>query len=284
MKDDVKNPNKYFRILLVASGLVLAILVAIVRYLAGPEYTYSLFYVVLICFITWFAGRRAGIFMSVASAVTWIAVDLMTIEAYSHILIPYLNGSFRLIVFLIITIVLSRLKGLLELEKEFARKDFLTGIANRRSFCELAAIEIERTHRYSTPLTMVYVDLDNFKAVNDHFGHHIGDSLLCSVSRTIEKNIRTTDTVGRLGGDEFAVLLRETGARSAHIVSHKLREELLAVMKKNRWPVTFSIGVATYKSTAGITFQEIMRKADSLMYSVKQDGKNRVMHEVVGLH
>jgi len=171
-------------------------------------------------------------------------------------------------------------KNVLEDEKDSARKDFLTGIANRRSFFELAGIETKRSGRYKTPLTTIYLDLDNFKTINDQFGHHIGDEVLCSVSKTIKRNIRSIDTVARLGGDEFAILLPETGAKSADVVSRKIQKELLDIMETNGWPVTFSMGVATYKKATG-NFNEIIKKADGLMYSVKQHGKNMIKHEVM---
>ena len=280
MRNISENLNKKFRIFIVLSGLVLAVVIAGIRYLTGPEFALSLFYLLPICVVTWFAGKRAGVLIAFVSAATWLCADIMMIDAYSRPFIPFLNETLRLVVFLIISLVLSRLKNVLEDEKDSARKDFLTGIANRRSFFELAGIETKRSGRYKTPLTTIYLDLDNFKTINDQFGHHIGDEVLCSVSKTIKRNIRSIDTVARLGGDEFAILLPETGAKSADVVSRKIQKELLDIMETNGWPVTFSMGVATYKKAIG-NFNEIIKKADGLMYSVKQDGKNMIKHEVV---
>ncbi len=108
---------------------------------------------------------------------------------------------------MIVVVILSTLKGVLEREKIFARKDFLTGIANRQAFFEFAGIEINRCRRHEYPLTVAYIDCDNFKAINDYFGHQTGDNLLMSVADILQKIIRATDIVARLGGDEFAVLL-----------------------------------------------------------------------------
>jgi len=171
------------------------------------------------------------------------------------------------------------LKNGLEREKALARTDSLTQIANRRAFYELASTEINRAHRYKRPFTIVSMDLDNFKIVNDRFGHKIGDTLLCSVANTIQKNIRATDVVARLGGDEFTVLLPEIGAESARVVAHKLQKELLDTMQTNEWPVTFSMGVVTFNS-APATVDEMLKKADTLMYSAKQSGKNIIKQEV----
>ncbi|MDY6854501.1 MAG: GGDEF domain-containing protein [Thermodesulfobacteriota bacterium] len=280
MTNEIEGLNKGFRLFLFISVLVLPISIATIRYLTGSEYALSLFYLLPICTGTWFIGKRAGIFLSFFSATTWLLADLMLLHEYSRSFIPFVNETFRLIVFLILTMVLSRLKVLLENEKGLARKDFLTGIANRRRFFELTDIEIQRANRYNTPLTVIYLDLDNFKGVNDKFGHKTGDTLLCEVAKTISKNIRSIDTVARLGGDEFVVLLPETKAKPAEFVSRKIHNELLKVMKSNGWPVTLSIGVATYNKIRG-TVDEIMKEADTLMYSVKLNGKNMIKHQIL---
>ena len=281
MTNEIEHLNKGFHLFLLISMLVLTICIATVRYLTGSEYALSLFYLLPICTATWFAGKRAGILLSFVSAATWLLADLMILHEYSRPFIPFVNEAFRLIVFLIITLVLSRLKILLKDEKDLARKDFLTGIANRRSFFELTDIEIKRANRYNIPLTVVYLDLDNFKGVNDRFGHKTGDNLLCEVAKTISKKIRSIDTVARLGGDEFAVLLPETEAKLAEVVSRKIQNGLLEVMETNGWPVTFSIGVVTYNKTIG-TVDEIMKEADTLMYAVKMNGKNMIKHQIAG--
>jgi diguanylate cyclase (GGDEF)-like protein len=129
-------------------------------------------------------------------------------------------------------------------------------------------------------MTLAYIDCDNFKAINDCFGHQTGDNLLCSVANTLQKSIRVTDIVARLGGDEFAILLPETGYEQAEVVIRKIQKILLDVMQKNRWPITFSFGVVTFHSPPN-TVDEIIKRSDALMYSAKQSGKNMIKHEVV---
>src|SRR4030042_6961301 len=127
----------------------------------------------------------------------------------------------------------------------FARKDFLTGIPNRQAFFEIAGIEINRCRRHGYPLTIAYIDCDNFKVINDRFGHQTGDNLLCSVANTLQKSIRVTDIVARLGGDEFAILLPETGYEPAEVVIRKIQKILLDFMQKNEWTIIFRFGVAS---------------------------------------
>lgn len=279
MPDKITHPTTS-QIVLLITGLIVVILVAITRYFTGPEFSFSLFYLVPIYLVTWFIGRWAGIVISLASALTWLLADLMMVHTYSHYLIPYINETFRLIVFLAVTFIVARLKSVLEHEKEVARTDYLTGIANRRFFFKLTNIEIKRSRRYKTPFTFVYLDLDNFKTINDCLGHHTGDTLLRTVAHTIKKNIRSTDFAARLGGDEFAILLTGTEATSAHVVIQKLQSELLHVMRQNKWPVTFSIGILTLNG-ASTTIDEVMKKADILMYSAKQNGKNMIKKEAI---
>ena len=267
------------KIALTVVGLVLCICVGLVRYLSGPEWALSLFYLFPICVVTWFVGRWAGMLISVISATSWLIADLMMIKTFSNVVIPFLNETFRLTVFFIITFTLSALNNALKEQKKLALTDPLTGTGNRRAFLKLADIEINRSRRFNAPFSIAYIDLDNFKRINDHFGHSAGDMLLISVANTIKRNIRTIDGIARLGGDEFALLFPETGDEAARSVAQKLQAELLDLMKKNKWPVTASIGVVTF-NTPPLNIDEVIREADSCMYSAKQSGKNMIKYQV----
>src|ERR1019366_2344336 len=169
----------------------------------------------------------------------------------------------------------AKLKESLERERNAARVDFLTGILNRRVFFEIAGSESQRSRRYKRPLSLVYVDLDNFKAVNDTMGHDAGDELLVEVAAVIHTEVRGTDTVGRLGGDEFAVLLPETDQEQGTVVVQKVQKQLLEAMQQKQWPVTFSIGLISFEVPPE-SIEEMVREADRVMYSVKLKGKNSV--------
>jgi diguanylate cyclase (GGDEF)-like protein len=142
-------------------------------------------------------------------------------------------------------------------------------------------MEINRARRYDRPFTLVCIDLDNFKTVNDSFGHSTGDMILRLVARTIQENIRVTDTVARLGGDEFAVLLPETGRNVAETILRKVRKINLDIMQMHGWPVTLSIGVVTFKSPP-CTVDETLRISDQLMYAAKNNGKDSIRYDVFG--
>jgi diguanylate cyclase (GGDEF)-like protein len=183
--------------------------------------------------------------------------------------------------FVVTALILSRLKAAYQAEQELSRVDFLTGVANGRAFRQVADMEKHRVRRYKHPLTLAYLDIDNFKVVNDRFGHQTGDVLLVWVARSIKRNLRATDFVARAGGDEFAILLPETGAEAGQFVLYKLQRVLIDLVKQNAWPVTFSIGAATFIAEPE-SLEQMIQSADDLMYTAKRNGKNRIAQAVVG--
>ncbi len=272
-----KNTFKFF---LTIFCLLLAILIGVIRYLTGPELALSLFYLFPIILGTWYVGRWTGILLSLTGALSWLMADLAMTHAFSSILIPFLNETFRLIVFLIITFMLVKLKNAIDTHKALSRTDSLTLVHNRRAFQDLADLELTKARRSKKPLSVLYVDIDNFKQINDHFGHRIGDTLLRSVAKTIKTNIRAIDIVARLGGDEFGILLAETGSGAVALVARKLKEKLLELMQNNHWPVTFSIGAVTFE-TPPDSVDQLIDAADSQMYFAKNKGKNRIHYKIV---
>jgi diguanylate cyclase (GGDEF)-like protein len=259
----------------------MVLLAGILTHLAGPEISSAVFYSIPIVLVTWFIGRSIGLIFSILSVLAWLIADLTSGATYFNPAILYWNGVSRLSSFFILTIVLSSLKSTLKQEKQLSRIDFLTGIQNRRYFIELANMEINRARRYEHPFTILCLDLDNFKVVNDSFGHSTGDILLRLVARTISENIRVTDTVARLGGDEFATLMPETGRDVAEVIIQRVQKINLDYMRKHGWPVTLSIGVVTFTNPPS-TVDEVLRISDRLMYTAKNNGKNRIEYEVFG--
>jgi diguanylate cyclase (GGDEF)-like protein len=274
------NHRNYRRYLLAVSCLLAAILIGLIRLLTGPEFALSLFYILPIALATWYAGRWFGITVSLASAASWLIADLKMLPAFSSAWIPYLNETFRLAVFLIITLILAKSKKTMDGYKALSRTDPLTGIPNRRAFYDLAEMELNKARRYQKPLSVLYVDIDNFKNINDHFGHYTGDTLLCSVAKMIKSNIRAIDILGRFGGDEFVILLAQTGPESVALVARKLKDKLSHLVQRNNWPVTFSIGAVTFERPPA-RVDQLIDTADSQMYFAKNRGKNRIHYKFV---
>lgn len=240
-----------------------------INYFLAHEVRLVVFYFIPLYLLVWFVGRRWAILLAVASSIAWFMAGsfLLKIELPGYIW----NALARLAIFMIFIYVVGAYKR----ERTFAREDFLTKIANSQHFAEIAGMEIERCRRYGRPFSLVYIDVDNFKAVNDNFGHSTGNRLLYEVAQGIRRNIRASDMAARLGGDEFAILLPETGQEQAISIIPKLREKLIAVMREQGWPATFSFGIATFLR-APKNFDEMLRQADMLMYQAKNEGKDTI--------
>jgi len=260
-------------------ALALSGAIAFLDYITKEDISAYVFYSLPIFIAAWYGGKLAGVTIGILSAIAWLIIDLFenAIPYNAHM---FWNFFVRLVFFSCIAYLMNALQSTLEREKSLARRDDLTGVANRRTFFDLGNQEIQRAQRYPHSFTVVFLDLDNFKAINDCLGHRIGDSLLRAVAETLESNTRSTDLVARLGGDEFVMLLTETGPEEALVVVEKLRDLLIQTMKSNQWEVTFSIGVTTYL-TPPISVDEMLANPDRLMYQAKQSGKNALKHEVV---
>lgn len=258
-------------------GLLVAV-VGMFDIATGSEIAFSLFYLIPIALVAWFAGRTLAFLISLLAAVTWFAAESLTGRPYSVPGVAYWNAAVRLGFFVVVSALLPTLRAL-ERERALARADDLTGAANRRHLLELAQGELDRCERYDRPLTIAFVDLDDFKTVNDRSGHKTGDRVLRAVARRAKTQLRKTDALGRLGGDEFVVLLPEVGEDAARLAVAKLHAALLDEMRQNHWPVTFSIGVLTYRK-GPVSVEDLIGRADSLMYEVKSRGKNSVAYSV----
>jgi diguanylate cyclase (GGDEF)-like protein len=157
--------------------------------------------------------------------------------------------------------------------------DDLTGLVNRRRFIEALDAEIERARGFGSPLTIVLADLDNFKQVNDAFGHHGGDVVLRAFADLIRSHVRDVDVSGRIGGEEFAILLPETDRAGAAHVAERMRESLsaiaIAISDEHSIRAASSFGVAELEPDQ--TGDDLLRAADAALYRAKDEGKNRVV-------
>ena len=267
------------KLLLLSMSIIFIILLGIVDYFTGYEVSFALFYLLPVSLVAWFAGKKAGFFIAIIAAATWHAANSLAGELFSNPFIPYWNTATRLGFFTIVTFILSKLKFALEHERSLSHTDYLTGVGSSRAFYDIASMELSRARRYARSLTLSYIDLDNFKYINDHFGHNVGDAVLRVVGQTILRNLRSSDTVARLGGDEFVVLFPETASDAAQMVLYKIQRLLVDEMQRNAWPISFSIGAVTYVEAAE-SVDKMIQMADNLMYVAKRNGKNRIEHKV----
>lgn len=164
-----------------------------------------------------------------------------------------------------------------ELEK-LATTDDLTDIWNRRHISELAQQEFNRTCRYNRPFSLLMLDIDTFKTVNDTYGHGVGDQILKIIAKTVLSSLRTVDYFGRWGGEEFVIILPETDGKTAINVAERLREciaQTVIPVGEQSMQITVSIGVASYQS-GDKTIEDILHRADQSLYQAKNQGRNQV--------
>ncbi len=177
--------------------------------------------------------------------------------------------------YLIIARDVSEKKKAEEALKEQALYDSLTGAYNKRVFYEYLAMLMEGARRYNEPLSVAVFDIDDFKKINDTYGHLFGDRVLFEFAKIVRNNIRRSDVFGRIGGEEFAVVFPKTNVDGAHVVAERIRREIEPHLFVHATKVTVSIGLAQMKKDD--TPETLIARADSALYKAKRSGKNRVV-------
>jgi len=269
----LENRSKSF---VIGLSIVLVIVIGLIDYLVSPDIA-SIFFLLPVALVSWFVSEKFGILISFICASAWLLIHQLKGEILLPNYLPYWNAFIRLAFYLTLNYLLAELHNARKRENKLARTDDITGVANRKLFTELANMELKKSRRYGHPFTVTYIDLDNFKNINDYGGYKIGDYVLQVVAQTIKNAVRETDIVARVGGDEFIIFLPGLAYEPAQIVINRVHNILLENMEKNVWPITFSVGTITYIN-APESVDEIIEKADYLMYLIKNKGKNIVEH------
>jgi len=262
----------------VAFSVALLALLLLGDYAIGRELSLAPLYLIPVMLITWKTSATTGVAVSMLASGMWAAV---TLHEDGTDLAAYVlwEAAIRLATTVLFVALLSSLKASLARVNLLARKDSLTDLANRGSFYELVNQEMLRCKRYGGAISIAFIDLDKFKALNDRAGHDVGDEALRVVAQTLRAQLRSTDVPARLGGDEFAVMLPGMDARGASQATQILQSRLLSAMEHRGWPITFSIGLATF-ATAPDSADEMIKRADMLMYQMKREGKGGISEHV----
>jgi diguanylate cyclase (GGDEF)-like protein len=270
-------PNRVFalgerrrRAVLAGAWLLLATVGAL-DYRAGPDLGLLTFYLLPVIVVSWYGGAAGGVAAAAAASGVGLLARLLDAPVPPSAFHLAWNNLLRLLAFLIVVAILRALRG----EVDRARRDPLTGVGNRRFFLELAERELGAARRYGRPLSVAFLDLDDFKAVNDRYGHGAGDALLRWVAEAVGGTIRARDVFARIGGDEFVLLMPETDAAAARSVVDKLRALRAPPGITGGAPATFSIGLASFAAAPG-SVALVLESADRVMYEAKQAGKNAV--------
>jgi len=274
-------PAKHHPWLTPLAGIAFVTLIATADWLAGPTVSLEMLYAIAVMAAAWVGGTRDGLLAAGLAATESLAAHVMRLDPIMVTPGVIWNAATRFAALVLIAALVGRLRTVLIEQRHHAMTDPLTGALNRRAFQIAAERERHRAQREQTPLTLAYLDLDGFKAVNDRLGHAVGDAMLTRFADTITRTIRGSDLLCRIGGDEFAVLLPATDARSAVVVLNRIRGALSERCKTcPEQRMTASIGVATFHEPPD-TVDEMISQADQLMYQAKANGKDRIVGSVI---
>jgi len=256
-----------------AAAISLVVIVGLLDSASGAEI--SIFYLVPVAFAGGLASRRAGTLVAILSAVTWEYIEFVSVPEYAAAWIPYWNSGVRLGFFLVVNELIDVVRRAHLRERYLSRTDALTGISNARVFEEHVVRVIAECRRHVRSFTIVYIDLDGFKRVNDTLGHSEGDRVLKTVAYLIKSTLRTSDLVARLGGDEFGIFMPDTGSEQARVPLERIAAALFDG-PRNQWSVGATFGAVTFIEPPP-DFDCALRQADSLMYRGKAEGRGRIM-------
>ncbi|MFA6955936.1 MAG: diguanylate cyclase [Thermoanaerobaculia bacterium] len=271
-------------------GLVLAVafpfiaLVGAVDWVTGPV-AMSLLYYVPVVGAAWLAGVWPAVFSALGSGACLMSVAILQAEHPTPIV--YWNSATRVVTFIALALFVAllrrdrdvladlnrRLQTALRSETNLARTDALTGLANGRAFRETLSRELARSKRAGGAIAVGYLDLDNFKRVNDRFGHDEGDEVLRRVATVLTESIRAVDLAARMGGDEFVIAIVDPGENTCATIGTRITEKLREVAAD--YPETgfgATIGFASFRE-APADVETLLKRADDSMYEVKARSK-----------
>lgn len=215
------------------------------------------------------ANRRSdtqtSTFVGITVALVWSATDVAISWPYFPMNAFLLNTFTRSVVFTVIGRVLVKLRR----ESEYARKDMLTSLANRIELLERLEVEQGRSERSGSPYSLLFIDIDHFKALNDIHGHRVGDDALQVLADVLRENSRKVDVAARIGGDEFVLLLPDTDERSCNILIKRIESSTKQAFESRSWPISVSIGrVTEIGRTQKVEW--VIHLADENMYEAKR--------------
>jgi len=268
----VKPPGEPKAAVMLAGSAALVALVALVDYRTGVELHVFPLYFLPVLAVSLRLGRGPGLATAAACALAWDLSNRLA-GMGGPLAAGLVNLLAMAVAFAAVALLSSALRRRLEREKALSRTDGLTGLLNGRGFYEAAAVELARSTRYRHPLTVAYVDLDDFKAINDRLGHARGDAVLVAAARALRRACRSTDLVARMGGDEFVVLLPETGREAAEAALPKLRTRVRDAAEAAGARVTASLGSVSF-ATSPADVETLVHEADEAMHAVKAGGKD----------
>jgi diguanylate cyclase (GGDEF)-like protein len=256
--------------------VALLLLVYVLDMSTSPELALSIFYLLPTLFAGAYLSRGAGRAVALASALSWGYLESLG-HLYSTSAYLFWNTGVRLLFLVLINELVCAVRDSHAEQVLLARTDTVTGVANSRVFKEGVELTMARSLRTGLPFTVVYIDLDKFKEVNDSFGHFEGDRLLAEFAALLAGDLRVTDVLARLGGDEFGILMPDTNEISARALLQRIDANVCAALTPD-WKVSATYGAVTFRSLPGDA-EVVVGLADHLMFRGKAQGGSVILQE-----
>lgn len=260
---------------LALAGIVLG---GALDYATGTELRVTPAYYPAIAAVAWWNSRKAALVAAGLSALTWVVANQLAGLSFSHPGIWVGNALIQGAAFAFLAVLISAVRAAYRRERALSRRDDLTGLHNTRAFHERAEQVLALARRDGGATVFAFLDLDNFKSVNDHRGHAAGDAVLREVAQALRGALRDSDVVARMGGDEFALVLPATDLASARAALERVLAAVTGAVAGATVPVGATIGAICYPR-APASVDAALSAADALMYRAKAAGKNRVVIE-----
>lgn len=240
------------------------------------EITLLLPYILLLSLSTLIHENKTGLFFLFLTIIFWF---ISKTKLFSNLsLVIYLNLIIKSTFIILQYLLILYIKKLYYEVEELSLVDELTGLKNRRGFYILAQYELNNINRKNKFISALFIDIDNFKTVNDTKGHKEGDKILKELSRVIINSTRNIDICTRFGGDEFCVLLPEVNQKESKEIVKRINDNFNESCIHNLWAVSLSTGVFSTKKK--IELEELIKRSDVLMYKAKNSGKGKIAYEI----
>lgn len=265
------------RVAIVLAPAAATLLVGWLDYGTGTEIRVLALYFLPLLLAGWHLGTGGAALQALFTTLVWLAAAYASGTRFSSSGIWVVNGLTEGLGFVFVAVLVARLRRALASERSLSRQDALTGLLNRRAFVEHVELGLALSRRSGRPVALAFLDLDNFKQVNDNLGHAHGDHLLGLTAALILRCARASDTVARLGGDEFALFLPDTDGASAEALADRIRAAVAADVAFSALHVSASVGIVCDVGGT-LSADTLLRQADAAMYHDKRVAKGAATH------
>ncbi len=261
---------------------VLVVLIGLYDYWVGSEVPVTLFYLLPILISAWFGRKWSGYGIALVS-IAACAIANWRFHEYVSVGLLFWNIAMKTVIFLFFAYFIIQIKGKVsELNLDNAlspRIDPLTKIFNSRTFYEIVEVEMKKLQRYKRPIAIAYMDINNFKTINNSFGNTTGDRVLFTIAQEIRRNVRISDIIARIGGDEFVFLMPEAEINGVKVFVAKIQGILAKTAEENGWPIAFSFGATLFLKPTD-TVNEMIKIPEDQMRLAKTAENNSAQYSV----